>query len=83
MSFSFLVNKSFPSSVPLQTRETVTDLWSLNKSGVWKISTALKAATRSVKVSILRHRRASQTHPAAGFLLVEKSVLADIFHHNV
>lgn len=82
MSFSFLMNKSFPSSVPLQTWDVI-DLWSLNKSRVWKMSTVLKAATQSMKVSILRHRRTSQTHPAVGFLLVEKSVFADIFHPDV
>lgn len=51
MSFSFLVNKSFPSSVPLQTRETLIDLCSLNESRVWKMSTALKAATLSLETS--------------------------------
>lgn len=51
MSFSFLVNKSFPSSVPLQTRETLIDLCSLNESRVRKMSTALKAATLSLETS--------------------------------
>lgn len=84
MSFSFLVNKSFPSSVPLQTRETLIDLCSLNESRVWKMSTALKSCdSEPWNVSILRHCQTGQKHPAAGFLLVEKSVIADIFHHKI
>lgn len=83
MSFSFLVNKSFPSSVPLQTCGTLIDLCSLNESKVWKMRTALKAATLSLKISILRHCQTGQKHPATSFLLVEKSVIAAIFHHKI
>lgn len=83
MSFSFLVNKNFPSSMPRQIWETLIDLCSLNESRAWKMSTALKAATLSLKVGILWHRQTGQRHPAAGFLLVEKSVVINIFHHKI
>lgn len=83
MRFSFLVNKSFPSSMPLQTWETLIDLCSLNKGRVWKMSAALKAVTLSLKVSILRHDQTGQKHPAAGFLLVRESVIADVFYHKI
>lgn len=77
MSFSFLVNKSFPSSVPLQTRETLIDLCSLNESRVWKMSTALKAATLSLETSAFCDiaKQARNIQPAAFYWWRNQSLL--------